>query len=110
MKYISAILTLGLLTLIPPSSSLASNVNDPKNSLTCKKLDSSLLSNASGVVRPFCNPVEVECRAMKFLQERPKNDKFRKHIEPQLARELRYKLDICEIAIRKAHPNAMPER
>lgn len=91
-------------------TSLSANAAESKNRLTCAKLNSPLIHNASGIVTPYCNPAEVACRAQDFLRERPKNDKLRQEVETNLEIEVRHKLDLCEIALRKTKPGAMPER
>ena len=91
-------------------TSLGVNATESKNRLTCTTLDSPLIHNASGIVTPFCNPAEIACKAQEFLRERPKNDKLRQQVEANLEIEVRHKLDLCEIALRKTKPNAMPER
>ena len=97
---------LALIALAPFSA----NAAESKNILTCTKLNTSLIYNASGIVTPYCNPAATVCRALDFLLERPKNDKFRMDVEANLRNEVRLKLDICEIALRKTKPKALPER
>tara|TARA_R110002095_G_scaffold118145_1_gene102995 strand:+ start:599 stop:919 length:321 start_codon:yes stop_codon:yes gene_type:complete len=106
MKQSYAILALALMMLIP----LNANAEEPRNRLTCKKLNSPLVHSAPGLVRPFCNPAEIVCRAMDFLQERPKDDKFRLEVEPELKRDMLYRLNVCELALRKKDPDALPAR
>ncbi len=95
------------LIAFPP---LSANATESKNKLTCEKLNSPLIHNASGIVTPYCNPAEIACRALDFLEERPKNDKLRLDVEDNLRKEVRHKLDLCEIALRKTKPKALPER
>ena len=72
------------LIAFPP---LSANGAESKNQLTCEKLNSPLIHNASGIVTPYCNPAEVACRALDFLEERPKNDKLRLDVEDNLRKE-----------------------
>ena len=106
MKCFYKALTVTLIALTPLSAKAA----ESKNRLTCAKLNSPIIHNASGIVTPYCNPAEVACQAQKFLRERPKNDKLRQDVEANLEEEVRHKLDLCEIALRKTKPKAMPER
>ncbi len=106
MKHLYKPLTITLVAL----TSLSAYGAESKNRLTCAKLNSPLIHNASGIVTPYCNPAEVACRAQEFLRERPKNDKLRQDVEANLEQEVRHKLDLCEIALRKTRPKALPER
>lgn len=106
MKHLYKALAVTLIALTP----LGVLATASKNRLTCAKLNTSLIRNASGIVTPYCNPAEVVCRAQGFLKERPKNDKLRQEVEAKLKEEVRYQLDLCEIALRKTKPNALPER
>ena len=104
MKHLYRALTLVALT------PFSANAAESQNILTCEKLNTPLIHNASGIVTPYCNQAETACRALDFLLERPKNDKLRMDVEANLRDEVRHKLDLCEIALRKTKPKSLPER
>lgn len=105
-KYI----TLALLISNLSNACFAQTTKDPTHLLTCKKLDYILIHHSATDIRPYCNTAEIKCRAMTLVQERPKDDILRKEVEETLKKELRYELDICEIALRKLDPDFLDSR
>ena len=90
--------------------STPSFAKDPDHLLTCSKIDY-VLAHHSGVdIQPFCNTAQIKCRALKMTLELSKDNVLRLEIEEKLAEEVRYELDICEIAVRRVNPDFLTER
>ncbi len=100
-------LTIGLFTLFGSGNAA---VKDPNHLLTCKKLDHILIHHPANEIRPYCNTAEIKCRTLKMVEDRPKEDVLRQEVEKRLNEELRYELDLCEIALRRLDPEFLTGR
>lgn len=80
------------------------------NQLTCPKLDGIFVEHPAPELRPFCSRSGVLCREVPLVLKRSPDDLLRREVEEKLAVELRYELDLCEIAIRALDPDYLPAR
>lgn len=79
---------------------------DAIHRLTCPKLDY-ILGFTPGLgrapapdVRIICNRAASLCHAQKMVFQEKKTDPLRKEVEGWLGKQIRYELDLCEVAIR----------
>ena len=109
MAHFKSFLALTIFLSTSTTSTLAKG-NDPNHLLTCKKLEYILIHHPANAIRPYCNMAEIKCRALVMVEERPKKDVLRQEVETRLKEELRYELDICEIALRRLDPEFLMDR
>lgn len=76
--------------------------------LQCKQVSQVLQYTSFGELHAFCDDAEFRCKALGFLQLRPKDDPLRQDLEAKLEAQTRYELDVCEVAIRHYIPDFDP--
>lgn len=98
------------LALLLPLSAADAVEKDPDHLLTCKKLGHILIHHPANAIRPYCNTAEIKCRSRVMVDELPKNNVLRQEVDGKLKEELRYELDLCEIALRRLDPDFLADR
>ncbi len=99
-----------VLALLLPLNLRGAETKDPDHLLTCKKLDYILIHHPANEIRPYCNTAEIKCRSLVMVQELPGKDVLRQEVEARLNEELRYELDLCEIALRRLDSDFLTDR
>lgn len=78
--------------------------------LQCSQVSQVLQYTSFGELHAFCDDAEFRCKALGFLQLRPKDDPLRQDLEAKLEAQTRYELDVCEVAIRHYIPDFDPTK